>query len=63
MLMKIHAIFGNAGTCKLWSVRYTDEDIFTRLFELWNDVEYLTNFFTDNLLLLQDPFWNNITID
>lgn len=63
--MKIHPIFGNVSTCMLWSVRYSndDEDVFTKLFELWHDIEHLTNFFRDNQLLLQDPFWNSITID
>ncbi|MGN6493825.1 MAG: hypothetical protein ACTHLE_17635, partial [Agriterribacter sp.] len=51
--------------CMRWSVRYSndDEDVFTRLFELWNNIEYLTKFFRANQLLLQDPFWKNTTID
>ena len=71
--MKIVPTFGvqrNPEGCKLWSVCYDENrkkrnyvDIFTILFDLWNDTSYLQKFFEENEQDLANPFWNNISID
>lgn len=59
--MKIVRIFDNC----LFAVSYDNEptDEFDRLFDLWQDTQYLFNFFTDNLNDLQSGFWGTISID
>lgn len=52
----------------LWSVCYEEDkenghyvDIFDKLFQWWNDVGYLSDFFNQNEVDLANPFWNNMT--
>lgn len=42
----------------LCAIRYgnEDRDEFERLFDLWNDIGYLRNFFTDNQEFLNNGF-------
>ena len=71
--MKIVPTFGaqrNPEGCKLWTVCYDENrkkrnyvDIFTILFDLWNDTSYFQKFFEENEKDLANPFWNNISID
>ena len=53
--MEIIPIFGQ----RLYSIRYKNEakDEFSRLFELWNDPEYLEDFFTEHFNDLNSGFW------
>lgn len=55
--MKIIPIF--AGN--LWSVQYDDEefDEFTRLFDSWQNIEYLFDFVDEHKELLDVPFWED----
>lgn len=48
----------------LYTVQYADESMneFRRLFHLWNDVEYLKNFFEAHKMDLQRDFWRNISV-
>lgn len=49
----------------LYSVQYDTEQKseFHRLFELWNDSEYLRTFFEEHQEDLNNEFWGGITID
>ncbi len=49
----------------LLSVQYEGEKTneFRRLFGLWNDPEYLFDFFSENFADLGNEFWNGITIE
>lgn len=49
----------------LYSVQYDTElkSEFHRLFELWNDQDYLRTFFEENIGDLNNEFWGGITID
>lgn len=71
--MKIIPTFEqNARTrpCSLWTACYEEDcdargkprDIFSKLFERWNDHIYLLKFFKQNECDLADPFWNGISI-
>lgn len=53
--MKIIPIFGEC----LYAIKYDNEakDEFSRLFELWNDPEYLEFFFTEHYDDLNSGFW------
>lgn len=59
--MEIVPIFGK----NLFAFRYAGEenDEFTRLFELWQDPEYLEDFFETHKSDLQDGFWGNISVE
>jgi hypothetical protein len=59
--MKIVRIFDNC----LFAFKYEDEKTneFKRLFDLWNDPEYLEDFFDLNKTDLQSKFWEGITIE
>ena len=59
--MEIVPIFGK----NLFAFKYTGEanDEFTRLFELWQDPEYLEDFFETHKSDLQDGFWGNISVE
>lgn len=51
---------------QLWCPCYSEDedvDIFTILLKKWDDTEYLTNFFKQNLMQLRDPYWCGISID
>lgn len=69
--MKIIPIFeGNIklNECNLWSVCYPEDrknagTIFRQLFELWNDTEYLQEFFIKNQNNLLNEIWKGISID
>lgn len=45
------------------SFKYDDERLneFERLFDLWNDVEYLDNFFEENKIKFSEKWWNSKT--
>jgi len=47
----------------LYSIQYDDaeENEFDRLFQKWNDVEYVVNFLNENKDMLLHPIWLNIT--
>lgn len=50
----------------LWSVCFDEhdgQDILNYLFDLWDDVEHLTEFFESNLVDLEEPYWQGISID
>ena len=57
--------------CNLWAACYEEDqdrhgkslDIFTKVFKLWNDDNYLSVFFHQNASDLAAPFWNGISID
>lgn len=66
--MKIIPIFDSKyekSDCILWSVVYDGEteDEFKRLFNLWNDITYLRDFFNTNIHILNSDFWQTMTID
>ena len=52
-------------TCILWAVKYTKhaKDEVARLFDLWNDIAYLRNFFKENESDLMRDFWQPMTIN
>ena len=62
--MEIICIFDthNQG---LYSVKYSgqDNDEFERLFDLWQDLEYLEDFFNTNKTDLQSGFFGHISIE
>lgn len=62
--MKIVAIFAVENN-SLLSVQFDKEvsDEFTLLFDNWNDVEFLEQFFEDNKADLQSGFFGNISIE
>lgn len=47
----------------MYSIQYDDaeENEFDRLFQKWNDVEYVVNFLNENKDMLLHPIWLNIT--
>lgn len=53
--MKFDDIIGNR---MLWAVKYDGDEVnvLNSLFESWNDVEWLANFFTSNKLDLENNF-------
>ncbi len=71
--MKIVPIFAeqeNAHHCNLWSVCFPehrvdghDIDIFSKLFDLWNDTNYLQSFFIQHADDLLNPFWKGMSIN
>jgi hypothetical protein len=65
--MKICSIFADEEDSKLWAVCYPEDaddlDIFSKLFDQWNDTEFLLNFFLENIDSLNDPFWGGMTVD
>ena len=48
----------------LYAVQYQDEKLneFRRLFQKWNDIEYLENFFNAHKVDLQREFWRDISV-
>lgn len=62
--MNFVPIFDNENQ-GLYSFIYNDqiESEFDRLFDLWQDVEYLENFFSSNVLDLQSGFYGSITVE
>lgn len=60
--MKIVRIFEELNT--LLSFKYDSEydNEFERLFDLWNDTEYLYNFFEDNKEFLKDSYWSDTSL-
>lgn len=68
--MEFHPIFTVKEECNLWAVCYLayennaeSNDVFNELFNLWNNTEYLQNFFIEHKNELFTPFWNGMTID
>jgi hypothetical protein len=65
--MKIIRIFDDieASESFLWAARYVDgdKDEFSRLFDLWMDVEYLEDFFETNKSDLQCDFWGHMGVE
>jgi predicted nucleic acid binding AN1-type Zn finger protein len=61
--MKIRTIF-ELIPASLYSVKYENETDheFTRLFDLWNDTEYLEDFFETNRPKLIN-YWNGISTE
>ncbi|MDT3738998.1 MAG: hypothetical protein RO257_05795 [Candidatus Kapabacteria bacterium] len=61
--MKIVRIF--EGQNNLLSFKYDDEgdNEFERLFDLWNDTEYLNKFFEDNQEYFKDSYWSTKSIN
>lgn len=59
--MEVVPIFANC----LYAIRYEAEeaDEFERLFDLWQDIEYLEDFFEKNKLDLQSGFYGPISIE
>jgi len=49
----------------LYAIKYDKnvDDEFTKLFENWNDVQYLESFFEEHKKDLQKGFYNNISIE
>ena len=49
----------------LYSVQFEDEEFheMERIFDLWNDPQYLTQFFEENIEDLQNGFFGKITVD
>ena len=47
----------------IYSIQYegADENEFDRLFSLWNDMNYLTDFMNQNREYLQDPTWRRMS--
>lgn len=62
--MNIIAIFAVVNN-SLLSVRFEKEefDEFTKLFNQWNDIEYLEQFFEENNADLKSGFYGDITIE
>jgi|SRR5450432_700947 len=68
--MKIRRIFGKSWESGFRAVSYKEKrpkenktDVFSKLFNLWNDTQYLQQYFIKNQIALSDPKWNGITID
>lgn len=61
--MKISCIFAVLNE-SLFSVHFEHEDTheFARLFNIWNEPDYLFDFFKENITDLQSGFWGNISI-
>ena len=59
--MKLVSIFGE----NLFAIKYESEekDEFARLFELWQDAEYLEQFFDTHKADLQNGFWGDISVE
>ena len=59
--MKIISIFGK----NLFAIKYAGEtkDEFSRLFELWQDAEYLEEFFETHKSDLENGFWGTMSIE
>ncbi|MBT6004406.1 MAG: hypothetical protein HN778_20760 [Prolixibacteraceae bacterium] len=59
--MKLVSIFGE----NLFAIKYEGEekDEFARLFELWQDAEYLEQFFDTHKADLQNGFWGDINVE
>lgn len=59
--MEIGSIFGK----NLFAIKYAgeDKDEFSRLFELWQDAEYLEEFFETQKSDLENGFWGSISIE
>lgn len=48
-----------------WSCCFEEDgrvDILTVLFDKWSSTQYLTDFFTENIKDLSDPFWGSISV-
>lgn len=62
--MNIATIFDVVTDC-LYAVQFEGEEKheFSRLFELWNDVEYLEAFFEMQQKELANEFWNAISVE
>ena len=65
--MKIVRIFEDIdeANCLLWAVVYegNEDNEYDRLFDQWNEVSYLEEFFTNNYADLDTPFWKHMSKD
>ncbi len=68
--MEFQSIFRVENDANLWAVCYPEHklegeerDVFSTVFDLLNNDEYLQNFFIENESDLLDPFWESISID
>ncbi|MFO7789747.1 MAG: hypothetical protein R6V32_04185 [Bacteroidales bacterium] len=59
--MLLRRIFGD----NLFAIQYPDEDKdeFERLFDLWNNMEFLEEFFSENEKDLNSKFWGGISVE
>jgi hypothetical protein len=61
--MKIVRIFEGQNCLLSFKYDNEDDDEYSRLFDLWNDTEYIYNFFEDNQEFLNDIYWSEKSID
>lgn len=49
----------------LYSIKFdeADTDEFSRTFQLWNDLDYLVDFFKRNAKYVEQPFWKEAGLD
>ena len=59
--MKIVRIFDNCLFAIIYDEESTDE--FDRIFNIWNDVDYLENFFESNKTDIQNSYWDINSVD
>ena len=59
--MKLCTIFAD----HLWSVKYDDgnKDVLNELFDKWEDVEYLYDFFINHMDLVNNSPWKDCSVD
>lgn len=68
--MEFRSIFRAEEKANLYAVCYPEDnignesqDIFSLIFDMFNNTEYLLEFLVKNAAQLQDPFWDGITED
>lgn len=60
--MKLVSIFADPKPA-IYAIQFDDEDEFTKVFDLWSDVEYLEDFFEKNKSDLEKEFYGNISVE
>lgn len=62
--MKLVSIF-EVRKNKLYAIKFNDKhpDEFRKAFKQWNDVEYLEDFFEENISDLNQEFWHYLTVE
>lgn len=64
--MNLIPIFVDSETSEgLYAIQYLDGDLdeFERLFDLWNDIEFITQYFATNQKHIVSEYFANVTID
>lgn len=65
--MKFNRIFTKEIKCRLWSVVYPEErskrDIFSIVFNNWNNPEYLYDFFEEHQKKLSHPYFEGMEVE